>query len=279
MRAWLVAATAALLTASAGLTADQPADWSRPIPPFQIIGNVYYVGTEGLAAYLVAGPEGHVLIDGALPSSPPLIVRNIARLGFRPGDVKVLLINHAHFDHAGGLAGLKRLTGARLAASAGDKASLEAGRTLGRPELDSFPPVKVDRVIADGDEVRLGPLRLAAILTPGHTPGAVTWATMASQRRVIFASSLTVAGQPIAGSPAADKAAADFRRTFDALRGTRADVFLNFHPESFDLKAKRARQQAGQAEAFVDPTELRRQVDAAERAFDAEWARQSAPPS
>ena len=278
MRAWLVA-VAALLTASSGLTADQPTDWSRPFPPFQVIGNVYYVGTEGLAAYLVAGPEGHVLIDGALPSSAPLIVRNIARLGFRPGDVKVLLINHAHFDHAGGLAGLKRLTGARLAASAGDKASLEAGRTLGRPELDSFPPVKVDRVIADGDEVRLGPLRLAAILTPGHTPGAVTWATMASQRRVIFASSLTVAGQPIAGSPAADKAAADFRRTFDALRGTRADVFLNFHPESFDLKAKRARQQAGQAEAFVDPTELRRQVDAAERAFDAEWARQSAPPS
>ena len=194
MRAWLVA-VAALLTASSGLTADQPTDWSRPFPPFQVIGNVYYVGTEGLAAYLVAGPEGHVLIDGALPSSPPLIVRNIARLGFRPGDVKVLLINHAHFDHAGGLAGLKRLTGARLAASAGDKASLEAGRTLGRPELDSFPPVKVDRVIADGDEVRLGPLRLAAILTPGHTPGAVTWATMASQRRVIFASSLTVAGR------------------------------------------------------------------------------------
>ena len=277
MRAWLVAATAALLTASAGLTADQPADWSRPIPPFQIIGNVYYVGTEGLAAYLVAGPEGHVLIDGALPSSARLIVRNIARLGFRPGDVKVLLINHAHFDHAGGLAGLKRLTGARLAAGAGDKASLEAGRTLGRPELDAFPPVKVDRVIADGDEVRLGPLRLAAILTPGHTPGAVTWATMASQRRVIFASSLTVAGQSLAGSPSADKAAADFRRTFDALRGTRADVFLNFHPETFDMKAKRARQLAGQAEAFVDPPELRRQVAAAERAFEAEWARQSAP--
>lgn len=280
MRAWLVATAVALLTACAGLAADQPADWARPAPPFRVIGNVYYVGTEGLAAYLVAGPEGHVLIDGALPSSAPMIARNIVRLGFRLGDVKVLLINHAHFDHAGGLAGLKRLTGARLAASAGDKASLEAGRTLGRPELDPFPPVKVDRVVADGDEVRLGPLQLAAILTPGHTPGATSWTTMAGQRRVIFASSITVAGQPLAGSPAHEKATADFRRTFDTLRDTRAEVFLNFHPEGFGMKAKRARQQAGDADAdaFVDPAELRRQVDVAQRAFEAELARQVAAP-
>jgi metallo-beta-lactamase class B len=278
MRALLLALAAVfgLMAAPAGEAADHPASWSRPAAPFRILGNVYYVGTEGLSAFLVTGPAGHVLIDGGLPSSAPMIAANITRLGFRPRDVKYLLINHAHFDHAGGLAELKRLTGAQLLASAGDKPDLEAGRTLGRPELDGFPPVKVDRVIADGEQVRVGPVALTAMLTPGHTKGATSWTTTADGRRVIFASSVTVAGQKLVGNPDYPNAVADFRRTFARLRATQADVFVNFHAEGFDAARKLARSRAGDAAAFVDPGELARQVAAAERAFNTELAEQTA---
>lgn len=274
MRALVPALMAALALFAALPAAAHPANWDRPTAPFNVIGNVYYVGTEGLSAYLVTGPQGHVLIDGALPASAPLIVRNIRALGFKPAEVKWLLINHAHYDHAGGLAELKQLTGARLAASAADKPDLEAGKTLGRPDLDGFPPVKVDRVIADGDEVRVGSVALKAILTPGHTHGATSWTTMAGGKRVIFASSLSVAGQPLVGDRAYPAAASDFRRTFARLRAERADVFLNFHAEGFDMEKKRARKAAGDAAAFVDPGELARQAAASQRAFETELAKQ-----
>ena len=281
MRALLLALASALgvLFAQAAQAADHPASWSQPTEPFRIIGDVYYVGTEGLSAFLITGPDGHVLIDGALPSSAPLIAENIRKLGFNPRDVRRLLINHSHFDHAGGLAELKGLTGAQLLASAGDKPDLEAGKTLARPELDGFPAVKVDGLVRDGDQVRLGPVVLTAILTPGHTRGSTSWTTVADGKRVIFASSITVAGQKLVGDRAYPAAAADFRRTFARLRATRADVFLNFHSEGFGMKEKRARQLAGEADAFVDPGELARQVDNAERGFEAELAKQLAAKS
>jgi metallo-beta-lactamase class B len=278
MRPLLLVLLACLLALAgpAARAAEDPASWSRPAEPFRVVGDVYYVGTEGISAFLVTGPEGHVLIDGGPPGAAPLIAAGIEKLGFRPRDVKVILINHAHFDHAGGLAALKRLTGARLAASAGDRPDLEAGRTRGRPELKGFPPVRVDRVIGDGDQVRVGPVVLTAILTPGHTPGATSWTTETGGKRVIFASSLTVAGEKLVGNAAYPDVVADFRRSLARLAATRADVFLNFHAEAFGLAAKRARQKAGAADAFVDPGELARQVAAARTAFDAELAKQTA---
>jgi len=275
MRVLISVLAVLFLSAAAAQAADHPANWSRPTAPFRIVGNVYYVGTEGLSAFLVTGPAGHVLIDGGLPSSASLIADSIRRLGFDPRDVKLLLINHAHFDHAGGLAELKRLTGAQLAASAGDKADLEAGRTGGRPDLEGFPPAKVERTIRDGEEVRVGPVALTAVLTPGHTAGATSWTTVADGKRVIFASSITVAGQKLVANPAYPAAAADFRRTFARLRREKADIFLNYHAEAFGLAGKRQRQAAGDADAFVDPGELPRQVAGAERQFEAELARQA----
>jgi metallo-beta-lactamase class B len=278
MRALLtgLVAAVALLLAPAGQASDQPANWSRPAEPFRIWGNVWYVGTEGLSAFLVTGPKGHVLIDGALPSSAPLIVANIKKLGFEPHDVKVLLIDHPHFDHAGGLAELKRLTGARLYAVAAARPDLEAGRTLGRPELAGFPAVKVDRVLRDGERLSLGPVVLTAIATPGHTPGSTSFVTEAAGKRVIFATSVTVAGQTLVANRAYPAVVADFRHSFARLRGVKADVFLNFHTEGFELEAKRARQVAGDAAAFVDPGELPRQVAGAEKGFETELARQRA---
>lgn len=256
----------------------QRAEWNKPLAPFAIAGNVYYVGTAGISAYLITSPQGHILIDGALPESVPEIAANIRALGFRLQDVRILLINHAHFDHAGGLAELKRLTGARLYASAADKPDLERGSTAGRSTLPGFDPVKVDRVIGEGSHVRLGTIDLTTHLTPGHTKGCTSWTMWAAVQgkplTVLFACSLSVAGQDLTGGAAYPNAAADFRRTFAALRRMHADVFLNFHPAAFDLEAKRAKQVAGDPLAFVDPGELGRRVDAAEKGFEADLAQQ-----
>lgn len=250
--------------------------WNRPATPFRIIGNVHYVGTEGLSAYLITGPAGHILIDGGLPESAPLIAANIRALGFRLRDVRYLLINHTHFDHAGGLAALKRMTGARLIATRGERDDLAAGRTVGRPQLAAFPRVPVDRIVGDGDRVVLGPIVLTAIASPGHTRGGVSWVIETAGKRVLFATSLTVAGQPLIADRSYPRAAADFAATFARLRRERADVFLNFHPDNFDLAGKRRAQLAGRADAFVDDTELPRQIDKAEAAFRTELIAQQA---
>jgi metallo-beta-lactamase class B len=275
-----LAAALALFLVPAGARAqdaEQRMEWNRPIEPFGVSGTVHYVGTQGLSAFLITGDKGHVLIDAGLPESAPLIAANIRKLGFRLEDVRLILVNHAHGDHAGGLAELKRLTGAKLAAMAADAPSLEAGATLGRPGLLPFPPVKVDRRIRDGEIVRVGNLELVAHATPGHTPGCTSWATRNGGRTVLFACSLTVAGQKLQGNPAYPAVVADFRATFAKLSGMRADIFLNFHPEFFDMAGKRARMLAGEADPFVDPDELPRQVARASAAFEAELKAQAAP--
>lgn len=278
MRYLSLAFTALCLAVPAALPAQDSAQrlaWNRPAEPFRIAANVYYVGTAGLGAYLIADPRGHVLIDGGLPESAPLIARNVEQLGFRVRDIRYLLINHAHFDHSGGLAELKRLSGAKLLASEGDRADLESGRVEGRPELPSAPPVQVDRVVRDGETLRLGAIRMTALVTPGHTRGCTSWSLQNAAGTVLFACSLTVAGQDLVGDRSYPDAAADFRRSFAKLRGVKADYFLNFHPEFFDLEGKRARQRAGEADPFRDPGELGRQVEKAERAFEKELASQA----
>jgi metallo-beta-lactamase class B len=257
-------------------TSPQRVQWVQPLAPFRILGNVHHVGSQGLSAYLVTGPQGHVLIDGGLPESAPQIAASIRALGFRLADVKYILINHSHYDHAGGLAELKRLTGARLVATAGERPDLEAGKTLGRPELEGFPAVTVDRIVKDGEQVRLGHVTLTAIASPGHTRGGISWLTSAGGKTVLFATSLTVAGQKLVGDRDYPQSAADFTRTFARLRRVRADVFLNFHPEFFDLAGKHRALLAGNAEAFVDASETRRQIDRAEADFKAELVRQLA---
>ena len=279
MRYLALALSAVIVTpgsAAAAQDGEQRREWNQPAAPFRIVDNVHYVGTRGLAAYLITDPRGHVLIDGGLPESATLIAANISKLGYRLEDVRHLLINHAHLDHSGGLAELKRLSGARLVASAGDRADLESGRVAGRPELGAAPPVRVDRIVADGAQLRAGRSVLTAHLTPGHTRGCTSWSLKTRSATILFACSLTPAGQNLIDDPSYPGAAADFRATFAKLRAMKADVFLNFHPEFFDLDGKRARQRAGQSEAFIDRHELQRQVARAERGFADELARQRA---
>ena len=173
--AWSVPAGAAE-PAAAPFSADRVA-WNKPHKPFQVIGNIYYVGTAGVSAFLIRTPDGDILTDGGLPESAPLIEANIRALGVPLSDVKILLNSHAHFDHAGGLAALKKATGAKLYASAADTPYLESGRiTFGPSASIPFPPVKVDHTVKDGETVSLGGVTLTAHLTPGHTrspPGSI----------------------------------------------------------------------------------------------------------
>jgi metallo-beta-lactamase class B len=276
----LAAAVASLSTAAPILGQDsaQRRIWNAPAAPFRIVGNVYYVGTAGLSSFLIADPAGLVVIDGALPESAPLIAANIRRLGFRLRDIRYLLNNHSHVDHAGGLAALRRASGARVVVSAGDRADLIAGRTIGRSDLASFPSVMPAVTIRDGDTISVGKTRLVAHLTPGHTDGATTWSLRTSEGgrplTVLFLSSLSVAGRPLVTTPARGgpphdlPAVAQFRRTFRRLAGLHADVVLGYHAELFDLAGKRKMQRAGRPLAFIDFTELPRQVAQARAAFE-----------
>ncbi len=274
----LMKVTAAALFVMSGPAGAQDAqqrqDWNRPFEPFRIADNVYYVGTSGLAAYLITDRTGHILIDGGLPESAPLIAANIRQLGFRVEDVDYLLINHAHGDHSGGLAELKRLSGARLVASAGDRADLESGQVRGRPQIFAVPPVRVDRTVRDGETLRLGGNRLTANLTPGHTRGCTSWSYRSRAHNFLFACSLTVAGQNLIDDPTYPAAATDFARTFVRLGRMQADVFLNFHPDLNVMEARRARQRAGDEDAFVDRSELQRQLVRARNAFETELSAQ-----
>ncbi len=255
--------------------------WNEPFAAFTVIGNVHYVGTATVSAWLITTPEGHILIDGILPQSVPLIAANVKALGFRIEDVRYLLNSHAHIDHAGGLAGLQRLSGAKMIASAKDKPFLEAGDIgFGPSGGMKFPSIRVDRVIGDGETVSLGGTTLTAHLTPGHSPGCTTWTMRARgkdgvMRDVLFHCSATVAGQSLVPE-AYPGMIADFRASFAKLRRMKADIFLANHDNFFDLSAKRARLAAGDAAAFIDPTELDRFAQRMEAAFEAELAKQQA---
>lgn len=257
------------------------AHWNDPFPPFRVIGNIYYVGTTGVSSWLITTPRGHILIDGALPQSPPQILANIRALGFDIHDVKFLLNSHAHFDHAGGLAALKRASGAVMVASAADRVTLESGRINYGPTASiAVPPVRVDRVVGEGDTLSLGGVTLTAHMTPGHTPGCTSWSMDVrgddgASHQALFHCSTTTGGQALVPEsyPGMIKA---YRSTFAYFRTVRADVFLGAHANFFDLQGKRARQMAGDANAFVNAGELQTFNDRSEREFNAELAQEQA---
>lgn len=255
--------------------------WNERLAPFTILGNVHFVGTQGLGVFLITTPKGHILIDGALAQSVPQILGNIRALGFNPGDIKYLLNTHAHYDHAAGLAGLQRASGAVMIASAADRPYLEAGAVDHGPTSGTpFPPVRVNRVVADGDTVTLGGTTLTALLTPGHSPGCTSWTLTAADsngvpRKVFLHCSASLGGQSLVPE-AYPGMIANYRATFAKVRALRADVFLANHDIFFDLHAKRARQLAGDADAFVDPSELQQFNTETEQGFGAALAEQQA---
>lgn len=256
-------------------------EWNAPFDPFTVIGNIHYVGTAGVSAFLITTPDGHFLLDGGPPQSGPSSIAHIEALGFNVREVKYLLNTHAHIDHAGGLARLQRESGAVMVASEGDREALQAGRVGYGPSADwTFPPVRVDRVIGDGETLTLGGVTLTAHITPGHTRGCTSWSMDVrggddATHHAFFHCSATVAGHSLA-PPAYPGIVENYRATFARVREINADVFLPNHNNFFGLEAKRARQIAGDANAFVDAGELQRFNTEMEAAFDAELARQQA---
>jgi metallo-beta-lactamase class B len=246
-----------------------------------VVGNIYYVGSEGLSAWLISSSEGHVLLDsGPSPAGAKLIEANIQALGFKLSDVKVLINTHAHFDHAGGLAQLKADTGAKVWASRPDEPALKKGQHFGDNDngLTPFAPVKVDKAFGDGQKLKLGETTLIAHLTPGHTIGCTTWTTQVVDRdrplNVTFPCSASVAGNVLVGNKTYKTIVADYRATFATLKALPTDVMLPSHEEQGHLLAKRKKMLAGDVNAFIDPTELARYAATSEDAFDKELARQ-----
>jgi metallo-beta-lactamase class B len=269
----LTLAVAAVL-ASGAAAADSPPEWSRPRPGFLIVGPVYYVGTEGIASYLVRTRDGLILLDGGLEESVPALERNIVALGFKLSDVKLLIATHAHWDHAAGLARLKHDTRAAFVASAGDRHAYETGIAPSdiTYRVTPFAPITVDRVLVDGRPLRLGGIAMTPVLTPGHTAGCTSWTLRIVERgrplTVLFPCSITVAGNKLVGNRGYPGIAGDYRRTFARLRRLHADVVLPAHPEIADVIARARRRDAGDRAAFIDPTLLPRLVNDAEAAFD-----------
>ncbi|OCP38408.1 subclass B3 metallo-beta-lactamase [Ensifer sp. LC163] len=258
------------------------AEWSQPTKPFRVVGNIYYVGTKGLAAYLITSGKQAILLDGTLTSTASLVESNITALGFKLSDVKIIVTSHAHFDHVGGVAQIKRDSGAKLYAIATDRWSLENGLHDGETtyKRGRFPAVKVDHVLDDGNVVTLGDASLKATLTPGHTPGCTTWSTSVTEAgralKVVFPCSVTVAGNKLFGNQRYPGIVADFETSFDRLAGMKADVVLPAHPDIADILGRAARRDAGDKDAFVDPDLLGQILERSSAAFAKELATQKA---
>ena len=273
-----------LLPASLLCAAPNP-DWTAPLAPFRIADNLYYVGSKDLASYLVVTPNGDILINSSLESSPALIRKSVEQLGFHFTDIKILLISHAHDDHDAGSAEVKRLTGAKYMVMDGDVPVVESGgaKDFAYPK-NLYPAVKVDRVLHDGDEVRLGGAVLVAHKTPGHTRGCTTWTMRAlsggKPRDVVIVGSWNVnpgyrlVDQP--GKPAYYPGiAADYEHTFVVLKSLPCDVFLGAHGAYFGMLEKLDRAKAGAGESvWIDPEGYKAAVAERQQAFETELKRQ-----
>lgn len=248
---------------------------NKPVPPFRVIGNIYYVGASDVTSFLITTPQGLILLDGGFAETAPMIRKNIEQLGFKVSDVHILLNSHAHLDHAGGLAALKEMNGAKMVASAGDKPLLESGGH-NDPQFGDrllFPPIQVDQVIGDGETIQLGDVVLHAVLTPGHTLGCTTWTMQvkdgAKTYDVVFVCS-TTAPDPyrLVNNKAYPQIVTDYVHTFARLGTLPCDVFLASHGSFFHL-ADKMDQIATQSNPnpFIDPKGYQRFLADSEKAF------------
>lgn len=273
----MISILAALLLASGAKTAAPANTYDIPHAPYRIAEDIYYVGTQGIGVYLVETGQGLIVIDSGTKDGVKLVEANIKTLGFKLTDVRYLLETHAHWDHVGGMAQLKKDTGAPFIASGGDRYGLERGIHVGENSNGpaGFAPVVVDRVLNDGDnKVKLGHVTLTAVFTPGHTRGDTTW-TMDSKIagrkvHVVFFGSATVAGNILVGNNAYPNIVSDYQKTFATLKKMKADVLLTNHPEMADMDAKYQKLQAGKVDAFVDPKALPALAAQSEKDFYAE---------
>lgn len=262
---------------------EDPA-YTTPVAPFRIAGNLYYVGSQDLATYLVVTPAGNILINSGLTTSPALIRKSVEQLGFRFSDTRILLISHAHYDHDSGSAAILKATHAKYMVMDGDVATVESG---GRKDFQypntHYPPAHVDRVLHDGDRVSLGGTTLVAHKTPGHTRGNTTWTMRVREKGrnlnvVIVGSWFVNPGYRLVAKPGKPESypgiARDYARTFEVLRSLPCDVFLGAHGVYFDLTGKLKRRKTEGDSVWIDPKGYRAELAEREAAFRKELARQ-----
>ena len=262
---------------------EQDRAWNQPVEPFRIAGDIYYVGAIDITSYLVTTPKGHILIDSGFIETVPQIIANVKKLGFKPEEIKVLLNSHAHYDHAGGLAELRRLTGATLMISEPD-VELMANGGKGDPNFgDRFPfeAVRADKSLRSGERVKLGGSTLTANLTPGHTRGCTTWTTetMHQGRKLnaIFVCSTSAPGYKLFKNEKYPNIYADYLQTFAFLEKQRPDIFLGSHGAIYGLEEKIGRMGAGRDDAFIDPDGYKKYVSGSRAAIEETFKRQSSP--
>jgi len=280
----IVSCVLILVLATAGsVFAQANPDWTEPFPPFRIAGNLYYVGSKGLANYLVTTPQGNILINSDLEANVPMIEASIAKLGFKLKDTKILLINHAHWDHDAGSAMIKELTGATYMVMDADVPVVESGGksdfAYGNSPTTLYRPTKVDRVLHDGDEVTLGGTVLVAHLTPGHTKGCTTWTMQVTERGktynvVILGSPNVNPGYKLIDNRAYPQIAEDYERMWRVLKSLPCDIFLGAHGSYFGLEEKYPLMKGGGPNPFVDPSGYKNYVIQKEQDFRTELARQ-----
>ncbi len=289
----ILSLAALLLACAASLPAQHP-EWTNPVPPFRIAGNLYYVGSEDLAAYLLVTPQGNILINANLASSPAQIRASVQKLGFHFSDIKILLISHAHYDHCAGSAEVLRETHAKYEVMQQDVSVVQSGgRTDFHYATDKsmrFPPAHVDHILHDGDTVSLGGTTLTAHLTAGHTRGATTWTFDEKEfgpsgvegaegtrtlHVVIFGSPNVNPGYKLVGNKTYPQIARDYAHQFDVLASLPCDIFLGAHGGYFGLSEKYARFQHGDRNAFIDPAGYKAYIADRKQAFEDELRRQT----
>ena len=255
---------------------ETPDAWRQPVAPFRISDHTWYIGTEGLSALLIDTPQGAVLIDGGMPQAADMLLAQLHTLGVAPAKVRWVLHSHAHADHAGPLAALKRATGARVATNAESAAMLARGGTddIHFSDNITFPPVQTDRTLQDGESVQIGDIVLVAHFTPGHTPGSLSW-TWTDTRdgkplRIAYVDSLSAPGYVLLGNARYPRIVDAYRSTFATVRTLPCDLLLTPHPDASGWTPGDAKT------PHPTPMTCRDYADKAEANFDTELAKQRA---
>jgi len=235
--------------------------WSKPYEPFRIAGNLYYVGTYDLGCYLIATPKGHVLINSGLSESPSMIQKNVEALGFKFTDIKILLTTQGHYDHVAGLAEIKKITGAKMMVQEGDAQVLaDGGKSdfiFGSNEAAFFAPIKVDRVLHDGDTIQIGGTTLLVLHHPGHTKGSTSYLVDVKDEKrswkVLIANMPSILTETkVTGMPAYPNVGKDYQHTFESLKKLQFDLWVASHAGQFGMHAKHMPGDPYRPEAFTD---------------------------
>jgi metallo-beta-lactamase class B len=234
-------------------------------PPHKVISNIYYVGTETLAAFLITTPQGHILVNSMYERTVPVIQKSVEQLGFKFADIKIVLGSHAHADHMEGDALVKQLTGAQVMAMQEDVPALRAMQPGGKPH-------PIDKVLHDGEQVTLGGTTLVAHLTPGHTKGCTTWTMKVREGEktldlAIIGSMGVNPGIRLVNNPTNPTIVDEFRRGFSVMHSLPCDIPLGSHPGMYNMVAKHAKLGSGGPNPFIDPQGYKNEIDLVERTF------------